>query len=80
MKCYLCKKEITVGHLTYVEARNRREKSQTRTLCDDCEREHYLAKGFHLFPGINTNDTKWLILENSEMYEQFINQGITPIW
>jgi len=39
MKCYFCKKETTTAIRTFVPARNHREKSNFRDLCEDCYRE-----------------------------------------
>lgn len=36
MKCYLCKKEISLAVRVYVKARNKREKSNFRNLCQNC--------------------------------------------
>ena len=53
MKCYFCKREIKTAIRTYVPARNNREKSNFRDLCEDCYREF-------------TKDKRIIYLDNKE--------------
>lgn len=48
MKCYLCKKIISVSTRVYLDARNRREKGQFRDLCWTCYDEKMKADGYKL--------------------------------
>jgi len=36
MRCFFCRKDITVAMRTFVRARNRREKDNFRDLCYEC--------------------------------------------
>ena len=36
MKCYLCKKDVSWAHRHFIEARDGREKSKFRDLCELC--------------------------------------------
>ena len=45
MRCYFCKAKIVHATRTLVSARNAREKSNFRDLCDICYERHMLAQG-----------------------------------
>jgi len=46
MKCYLCKKEIQKAIRHFLLARNHREKSKFRNLCDSCFETQMAADGY----------------------------------
>lgn len=50
MKCYICNKPISSSIRVFMEAKNKREKSQFRDLCSTCyerkqESEGYVREG-----------------------------------
>lgn len=55
MKCYLCKAEINKSVRVFMDARNKREKSQYRDLCEVCYPKHMLAEGYVLKKSGNYN-------------------------
>lgn len=48
MTCYFCKETISKAHRTLVPARNNREKTKFRDLCDSCYREFWESQGYVL--------------------------------
>jgi hypothetical protein len=48
MKCYVCRQEGKEFTSTFVMARNKREKSKYRSLCNSCYYVHMRKKGYVL--------------------------------
>lgn len=55
MKCYFCKKEISIAMRTFVKARGNREKDNFRDLCKPCYLEN-----------LDTELLSPLLIENEE--------------
>lgn len=51
MRCFLCKRDIQKAVRVFLDARNNREKSRFRDLCENCYHEHMTQQGFVLQKG-----------------------------
>ena len=80
MKCYLCKREVGCAIRTYVSARDNREKSKFRDLCEGCNVAYMGDKGMVLHGRVWEKGDAEYLEARKQMLEGYSEVSLRLAW